>query len=151
AASGRVPQVAMILGPCAGGATYSPALMDFVVMSDDAYMFLTGPRVVKAVTGEDIDSRGLGGPEVHGSRSGVAHFVVADDAEAFAVTAELLSYLPSSSWTPAPHVEPEDPADVDLDALVPSDGRQPYDVRDAIRGIVDGGRFLEVQERWARN
>ena len=151
AASGRVPQVAMILGPCAGGATYSPALMDFTIMSDDAYMFLTGPRVVKAVTGEDIDSRGLGGPEVHGSRSGVAHFVVKDDAEAFAVTRDLLSYLPSSSSVAPPVVDAADPDDVDLDAIVPEDGRQPYDVRDAIRGIVDGGRFLEVQEQWAKN
>lgn len=151
AASGRVPQVALILGPCAGGATYSPALMDFVVMSDDAYMFLTGPRVVKAVTGEDVDSRGLGGPEVHGTRSGVAHFIVADDAEAFRVTTELLSYLPSSSSVPAPMVDAEDPLDVDLASLVPADGRQPYDVRDAIRGIVDGGGFLEVQAGWARN
>jgi len=151
AASGRVPQIAMILGPCAGGATYSPALMDFVIMSDESYMFLTGPRVVKAVTGEDVDSRGLGGPEIHGSRSGVAHFVVADDAEAFAVTTELLGYLPSSSSEPPPVVEPEEPAQVDLDTLVPADGRQPYDVRDAIRGIADGGRFLEVQENWAQN
>lgn len=150
-ASGRVPQIAMILGPCAGGATYSPALMDFVIMSDDAYMFLTGPRVVKAVTGEDIDSRGLGGPEVHGSRSGVAHFIVEDDAEAFRVTSELLSYLPPSASTPAPAIAAEDPDDVDLDTIVPEDGRQPYDVRDAIRGIVDGGRFLEVQANWAQN
>jgi len=151
AASGRVPQVALILGPCAGGAVYSPALMDFVVMSDDAYMFLTGPRVVKAVTGEDVDARGLGGPEVHGGRSGSAHFVVADDDEAFQVTADLLSYLPPSAWTPAPAVEVESAPDVDLAGIVPDDARAPYDVRDVICGIVDAGRFLEVQERWARN
>ena len=150
-ASGRVPQIAVILGPCAGGATYSPALMDFVVMSDDATMFLTGPRVVRAVTGEEIDGRGLGGPEVHGSRSGVAHFVVDDDAEAFAVTSRLLSFLPSSAAEPPPVVAPRDPDDVDLAGLVPADGRQPYDVRDVIRGIVDAGDFLEVQAHWARN
>lgn len=150
-ASGRVPQVAIILGPCAGGATYSPALMDFVVMSDDAYMFLTGPRVVKAVTGEDVDSRGLGGPEVHGSRSGVAHFVVADEDEAFDVATRLLSFLPSSASEAPPVVEAREPADVDLASLVPADGRQPYDVRDAIAGIVDAGDFLEVQADWARN
>ena len=151
AASGRVPQVALILGPCAGGAVYSPALMDFVVMRRDAYMFLTGPRVVKAVTHEDVDALTLGGPEVHAERSGCAHFVVDDDAAAFALTRELISYLPASSSSPPPAVEAEPPPPVDLAALLPSDDRQPYDVRDVIRGIADGGRFLEVQEDWARN
>ena len=150
-ASGRVPQIALILGPCAGGAVYSPALMDFTIMTDDAYMFLTGPRVVKAVTGEDVDARSLGGPEVHGERSGSASFVVDDDEAAFALTRELLSYLPSSSSSPLPEIAPEPPLDVDLRNIVPTDGREPYDVRDVIRGIVDGGKFLEVQERWARN
>jgi acetyl-CoA carboxylase carboxyltransferase component len=150
-ASGRVPQIAMILGPCAGGATYSPALMDFVVMTDGATMFLTGPRVVKAVTGEDVDARSLGGPEVHARRSGVAHFVAADDEAAMEVTRELLSYLPSSSNHPVPEIPARPPADVDLRAVVPVDGRQPYDVRDVIAGIVDGGRLLEVQRDWARN
>lgn len=151
AASGRVPQVALLLGPCAGGATYSPALMDFTIMSDEASMFLTGPRVVKAVTGEDVDTRSLGGPEVHGERSGSAHFLVADDEQAFAVTRELLGYLPSSASEPAPQMPTEPPASVDLREVVPADGRAPYDVRDLIRGVVDGGRFLEVQEHWARN
>ena len=151
AASGRVPQIALILGPCAGGAVYSPALMDFTIMTDEAYMFLTGPRVVKAVTGEDVDARTLGGPEVHGERSGVASFVVDDDEAAFDLTRELLSYLPSSASAPLPEVAPEPPLDVDLRDLVPQDGREPYDVRDVIRGVVDGGKFLEVQERWARN
>jgi acetyl-CoA carboxylase carboxyltransferase component len=151
AASGRVPQIALIMGPCAGGATYSPALMDFVVMTDEATMFLTGPRVVKAVTGEDVDARSLGGPEVHSTRSGVAHFVARDDAHAFEIAADLLSYLPSSSSSPLPEVEPRPPADVDLAALVPDDPRQPYDVRDVIAGLVDGGELLEVHADWARN
>jgi acetyl-CoA carboxylase carboxyltransferase component len=151
AASGRVPQISLLLGPCAGGATYSPALMDFTIMSDEASMFLTGPRVVKAVTGEDVDARSLGGPEVHGERSGSAHFVVDDDEQAFAVARELLGYLPSSAWSGPTEVPVEEPPAVDLRAVVPSDGRAPYDVRDLIRGVVDGGRFLEVQEHWARN
>lgn len=151
AASGRVPQIALLLGPCAGGATYSPALMDFTIMSDEASMFLTGPRVVKAVTGEDVDTRSLGGPEVHSERSGSAHFVVDDDAQAFAVCRELLGYLPSSADQAPPVTEPDEPASIDLRDVVPPDGRAPYDVRDLVRGIVDGGRFLEVQEHWARN
>jgi acetyl-CoA carboxylase carboxyltransferase component len=151
AASGRVPQIAMIMGPCAGGATYSPALMDFVVMTDAATMFLTGPRVVKAVTGEDVDARALGGPEVHGGRSGVAHFVAADDDAAIAIAHELLAYLPSSSSHTPPEVAPRPPRDVDLRSIVPTDGRQPYDVRDVIAGLVDGGDLLEVQAGWARN
>lgn len=150
-ASGRVPQIAMILGACAGGATYSPALMDFVIMSDEATMFLTGPRVVKAVTGEDVSARGLGGPEVHAGRSGSAHFVVADDEEAFAVTRRLLSFLPSSSSDAPPSVPARPPADVVLRDVVPEDGRHPYDVREVIAGIVDAGDFMEVQPDWARN
>ncbi|WP_052666332.1 acyl-CoA carboxylase subunit beta [Nitriliruptor alkaliphilus] len=151
AASGRVPQIALLLGPCAGGATYSPALMDFTIMSDEASMFLTGPRVVKAVTGEDVDARSLGGPEVHSERSGSAHFVVDDDEQAFAVARELLGYLPDSAWAAPTEAPVEEPPEVDLRAVVPADGRAPYDVRDLIRGIVDGGRFLEVQAHWAQN
>lgn len=151
AASGRVPQVALILGPCAGGAVYSPALMDFTVMTDEAYMFLTGPRVVKAVTGEDVDARSLGGPEVHAERSGCAHFVADDDDAAFRLTRDLLSYLPSSSSAPLPEVAPQAPLPVDLRDVVPLDGREPYDVRDVISGLVDAGDFLEVQAHFARN
>ncbi len=151
AASGRVPQVGLVLGPCAGGAVYSPALMDFVVMTEQAYMFLTGPRVVKAVTGEEVDSRGLGGPEVHAGRSGVAHFVAEDDAEAFAVTRRLLAHLPASCHERPPTRQPAPPGDVDLAEVVPADGRQPYDVREVVRGLVDDGALLEVHERWAPN
>src|SRR3712207_1739998 len=125
--------------------------MDFVVMRRDAYMFLTGPRVVKAVTYEDVDALTLGGPEVHAERSGCAHFVVDDDEAAFALTRELLDYLPSSSSHAPPEVTPEDPAPIDLEGVVPDDDRQPYDVCDVIRGVVDGGRFLQVQADWARN
>jgi acetyl-CoA carboxylase carboxyltransferase component len=150
-ASGRVPQIALILGPCAGGAVYSPALMDLVIMRRDAYMFLTGPRVVKAVTYEEVDALGLGGPDVHVARSGCAHFVVDDDAGAFELVRDLLSYLPASCDVRPPTATPAVPEDVDLAAVVPEDGRQPYDVRDVIHGIVDGGRFLEVQAAWARN
>ncbi len=151
AASGRVPQIAVLLGPCAGGASYSPALMDFVIMSDRSTMFLTGPRVVKAVTGEDVDARDLGGPEVHTQSSGVAHFHVRDEAAAFELTKRLLSYLPSSCDELPPVAEPREPAAVDLASLVPDDDRQPYDVRHVIAGIVDGGEFLEVQPGWGRN
>jgi propionyl-CoA carboxylase beta chain len=152
AASGRVPQIAVLLGPCAGGAVYSPALMDFVIMADHATMFLTGPRVVKAVTGEDVSGRDLGGPEVHGTHSGVAHFTVQTEQQAIELTQELLAYLPGSCDELPPVVAPEEPAEqVDLAALVPRDGSQPYDVRDVIAGLVDAGRFLEVQSGWARN
>ena len=150
-ASGRVPQIALVLGPCAGGAVYSPALMDFVIMRRDAYMFLTGPRVVKAVTHEDVDALTLGGPAVHTERSGCAHFVVEDDAAAFALVRDLLSYLPSSSHTATPSAPVVEPPAVDLATVVPADERQPYDVRRVIAGIVDGGRLLEVHAAWARN
>ncbi|MDQ3931457.1 MAG: acyl-CoA carboxylase subunit beta [Actinomycetota bacterium] len=150
-ASGRVPQVALVLGPCAGGAVYSPALMDFVVMRRDAYMFLTGPRVVKAVTYEDVDALALGGPVVHAERSGCAHFVAEDDQAAFALVRDLLSYLPSSCEDRPPSVPPADPPEIDLGSVVPADRRQPYDVREVVAGLVDAGRLLEVQEGWARS
>lgn len=150
-ASGRIPQVVLVLGPCAGGAVYSPALMDFVIMRRDAYMFLTGPRVVKAVTNEDVDALDLGGPEVHTRRSGCAHFVVDDDQAAFDLAGELLGYLPGSCDERPPAVTPADPPPVDLGEVVPANDRQPYDVREVIRGLVDDGRLLEVQAGWAPN
>lgn len=151
AASGRVPQIAVLLGPCAGGAVYSPALMDFIIMADHGTMFLTGPRVVKAVTGEEVSARDLGGPEIHGSTSGVAHFTVETEQDALALARDLLSYLPQSCDDLPPVVEAREPDEVDLASLVPADGSQPYDVREVIAGIVDGGEFLEVQADWARN
>ena len=151
AASGRVPQISVILGACAGGAVYSPALMDLTVMSDAGTMFLTGPRIVRAVTGEDIDARSLGGPEVHAARTGSAHLVASDDQSALALTRRLLSYLPSAAWIPAPRVATVDPVHDDPGTIVPKEARDPYDVRDVIAAIVDGGSLLELQEQWARN
>jgi len=151
AASGRVPQISVILGACAGGAVYSPALMDLTIMSDAGTMFLTGPRIVRAVTGEDVDARSLGGPEVHGARTGSAHLVAADDAAALDLVRDLLSYLPSAAWAPLPTVAPLAPEHDDPGAFVPREARDPYDVRDVIAGIVDAGSFLELQRAWARN
>ncbi|MEY3020733.1 MAG: hypothetical protein RLZZ272_1717 [Actinomycetota bacterium] len=151
AASGRVPQLALVLGPCAGGAVYSPALMDFTIMSDAATMFLTGPRVVQSVTGEEVDARSLGGPEVHSARTGSAHLVARDDDHAFDLARDLLALLPPSAWAPVPVLDAEAPPDVDLRALVPTDPRAAYDVRAVVRGLLDGGRFLELQASWARN
>jgi acetyl-CoA carboxylase carboxyltransferase component len=151
AASGRVPQISVILGACAGGAVYSPALMDLTIMSDEATMFLTGPRIVRAVTGEDVDGRSLGGPEVHHGRTGSAHLVAADDDEALALTRLALSYLPGAAWLPTPVVAPIEPEHDDPGAAVPREGRDPYDVRDVLAGIVDAGSLLELQSAWARN
>lgn len=151
AASGRVPQISVILGACAGGAVYSPALMDLTIMSDDGTMFLTGPRIVRTVTGEDVDARSLGGPGVHATRTGSAHLVAADDASALALTRRLLSYLPQAAWLPTPLVPAIGPAHDDPGSVVPSAARDPYDVRDVIAGIVDEGSLLELQEQWARN
>jgi propionyl-CoA carboxylase beta chain len=151
AASGRVPQISVVLGACAGGAVYSPALMDLTIMSDAGTMFLTGPRIVRAVTGEDVDARTLGGPEVHASRTGSAHLVAPDDASALELTRRVLSYLPSAAWSPTPAAAPKAPAHDDPGAVVPKQARDPYDVRDVIAGIVDADSLLELQVGWARN
>jgi propionyl-CoA carboxylase beta chain len=147
--SGRVPQLSVILGPCAGGAVYSPALTDIVIMQRDrAYMFLTGPKVVHAVTGEEVTAGQLGGAEVHSRQSGVAHLVAEDTAHALTLTTRVLSYLPDSCWE-LPPTAPVIAAEP-LPAL-PADYRQAYDVRRVVRGIVDGGSFLELQPAFARN
>jgi acetyl-CoA carboxylase carboxyltransferase component len=151
AASGRVPQISVILGACAGGAVYSPALMDLTVMSDAGTMFLTGPRIVRAVTGEDVDARALGGPEVHAARTGSAHLVAPDDASALALTRRLLSYLPSAAWLPTPRVASRPPSNDDPASVVPTEARDPYDVRDVIAAVVDADSLLELQAGWARN
>ena len=149
ALSGRVPQVSVVLGPCAGGAVYSPALTDLVVMERErSYMFVTGPRVVKAVTFEDVTAAELGGADVHGASSGVAHLVSDDAAGALAVTRRALSYLPSSCWDEPPVAPPADPEPM---GDVPADHRVPYDVRGVVRGVVDAGSFLELQEAFAPN
>ena len=149
ALSGRVPQVSVVLGPCAGGAVYSPALTDFIIMQrDKAHMFVTGPRVVKAVTFEDVTLDELGGAGVHAEASGVAHLVADDAQAALALTRRLLSYLPSSCWDALPTYPPADPDEV---PQVPTDHREPYDVRGVVRSVVDGGSFLEIHERFAPN
>ncbi len=152
ALSGRVPQISVVLGPCAGGAVYSPALTDIVIMERQrAHMFVTGPRVVKAVTFEDVTLSDLGGADVHSTASGVAH-LVADNAEgALDLTRRVLGYLPSSCWELPPPYAPGDPEVALGDDAVPSDHRTPYDVRTVIRGVVDSGSFLELHEQFASN
>lgn len=154
-ASGVVPQISVMLGPCAGGAAYSPALMDFIVMTaEQSMMFITGPDVVKSVTGEEIDHQGLGGAPIHCGASGVAHFLAEDEAASLMLTQHLLSYLPSNNVESPPYVETGDNplrTDEALNTLVPQAPNEPYDMRTAILSIVDRDTFLEVQAAWARN
>ena len=150
AMSGKVPQISVITGTSAGGGCYSPALTDFVVMTENASMFLTGPVVVREVTGEDVTARELGGPEVHG-RNGVCHFSVATDIDAIFLVRQLLTYLPANAWEAPPESLPADPAGPDPGGVVPLDGRRAYDVRDAIEGIVDAESVLESSPEWAPN
>ncbi|MFH9010781.1 acyl-CoA carboxylase subunit beta [Streptomyces sp. NPDC017943] len=154
-ASGVIPQISVMLGPCAGGAAYSPALTDFVFMvRDTSQMFITGPDVVKAVTGEEITQNGLGGADVHAETSGVCHFAYDDEETCIAEVRYLLSLLPQNNRTAPPPVPCADPADRRCEALtrlVPADGHQPYDMCTVIEEIVDDGEYLEVHERWARN
>lgn len=148
--SGRVPQISIVTGCSAGGGAYSPALTDFIVMTADATMFLTGPGVVREVTGEAVTQQELGGPRVHG-RNGVSHFVAADDQAAARLVRQLLGHLPQNSGEPPPRAEPRPPGAADPGAVVPAEARRVYDVRDVIRALVDGGELLEVSPRWARN
>ncbi|WP_372504046.1 acyl-CoA carboxylase subunit beta [Actinomadura rupiterrae] len=154
-ASGVIPQISVVLGPCAGGATYSPALTDFVFMvRETAQMYITGPDVVGAVTGESITHEELGGAEMHGTVSGVAAIVCDDEAECLAEVRYLLSMLPANNRELAPVAFTADPADRSCDALldlVPPNPKQSYDVRDVIREIVDDGEVFEVHARWATN
>ena len=154
-ASGVVPQISAVMGPCAGGAVYSPAITDFVVMVEGtSYMFLTGPDVIRTVMHEEVTAQDLGGAGVHAERSGVAHFTAADDRQALALVRELLSYLPSNNREDPPRVEPtDDPrrADPELDRIVPADPNRPYDILEVIRRVVDHGEFLQVHERYGRN
>ncbi len=152
--SGVIPQISVIMGPSAGGAVYSPALTDFVFMVDKtSYMFITGPQVIKAVTGEDVTAEKLGGAATHNDTSGVAHFRAADEQECFVKLRKLLSYLPSNNLNDPPAVdvqEPSLPTD-DLATIVPVDANKPYDVVDVIGRIVDGSEFFQVQEHFAKN
>jgi propionyl-CoA carboxylase beta chain len=154
-ASGVVPQISAILGPCAGGAVYSPAITDFILMvNKTSYMFVTGPDVIKTVTHEEVTKDQLGGATTHNEVSGVAHFMAHDDAECLAMVRELLSFLPSNNVEDPPRricTDPVDRADRELDTLVPAESNQPYDIKLAIRHIVDDGYFFEVHEHFARN
>ena len=154
-ASGVVPQIATIMGPCAGGAVYSPALMDFIIMvKKNSFMFITGPRVVKAAIGEVVDEQQLGGPEVHAAKSGQADFLAEDDKDAIQIIKKLLSYLPSNNMEDPPVIRVGDPPDRDapeLDDVVPEDPNAPYDMYKVINAVLDAGSFLEVKSMWARN
>src|ERR671916_2158302 len=154
-ASGVVPQISCIMGPCAGGAVYSPAITDFNVMvKNTSYMFITGPDVIRTVTHEDVSKEELGGAETHNSVSGVAHFAADSDEHALLIVRELLSFIPSNNMEDAPRVETSDPSErrvESLNTLVPEASNQPYDMRDAIHAVVDDGYFFEVQEHYAPN
>jgi propionyl-CoA carboxylase beta chain len=144
-----------VMGPCAGGAVYSPAITDFVMMVEEtSHMFITGPEVVKTVTGEEVSFEELGGAVTHASRSGVAHFTAPDERALIDDCRYLLSFLPPSNAEPAPWEPPSDPADredAELDELIPDDAAKPYDMHEVIRRVVDDAEFLEVQARWAEN
>ena len=154
-ASGVVPQISCILGPCAGGAVYSPAITDFNVMvKDTSYMFITGPDVIKTVTHEEVTKDELGGALTHNSKSGVAHFAADSDEHALRITRELISFIPANNLEDPPFAATEDPAtriDKELNTLVPENANMPYDIRDIIRRVVDDGYFFEVQELFAQN
>jgi len=154
-ASGVVPQLSVILGPCAGGAVYSPAITDFTIMVEGtSYMFVTGPNVVKAVTHEDVDAERLGGATTHTTISGVAHIAAVDEAEALATTRRILGYLPQNNLGEAPRRavgDAIDRRDEALDAIIPDDPSRPYDMKDILGRIVDDGDFLEIQPGWAQN
>lgn len=151
--SGAVPQVALICGPCAGGAAYSPALTDFIIQTRKAQMFITGPQVMKQVTGEEISAEELGGADAHMAHSGVIHFIAEDDHDAAAICRRLLSFLPSNNLEEAPRVASDNNVDPnpELARIVPVDPKQAYDVRQVIAGVVDEGDFLEVQAGYAMN
>ncbi|MGL4227678.1 MAG: acyl-CoA carboxylase subunit beta [Tannerellaceae bacterium] len=154
-ASGVIPQISGIFGPCAGGAVYSPALTDFNIMTrGTSYMFLTGPKVVKTVTGEDVDQESLGGASVHATRSGVAHFAVDNEDEGITLIQKLLSFLPQNNLEEAPLRECTDPIDRLEDALneiIPDNPNKPYDMYEVIGAIIDNGEFLEVHREYAQN
>jgi propionyl-CoA carboxylase beta chain len=154
-ASGVIPQISAILGPCAGGAVYSPAITDFTLMVEkSSYMFVTGPDVIKTVMHEDVTKEALGGAMTHNATSGVAHFITHDDPDALALIRELLSFMPQNNHEDAPRVECSDPADRTderLDSLVPTESDKPYDIKEIIHRVVDEGYFLEVHEHYARN
>jgi acetyl-CoA carboxylase carboxyltransferase component len=154
-ASGVVPQISVIMGPCAGGAVYSPAMTDFTVMvKNTSHMFITGPEVIKAVTREEVTFEELGGAMTHNSKSGVAHFAAEDEEDSLLLTRQMLSYMPQNNVEDPPFVptaDPPDRMDPELDVIVPDNPNKPYDIKEVIRRVVDDGEFLEVHEHWARN
>jgi propionyl-CoA carboxylase beta chain len=161
--SGVIPQISLIMGPCAGGAVYSPAITDFTVMVDQtSHMFITGPDVIKTVTGEDVEMEDLGGGRAHNTKSGVAHYLADDEADALSYVKELLSFLPSNNLSEPPVFAPAEPVagsiadgltdtDLELDTIVPDSPNQPYDIHEVITRVLDEGEFLEVQGLWAPN
>ncbi|WP_224401490.1 acyl-CoA carboxylase subunit beta [Pseudonocardia sp. ICBG1034] len=161
--SGVIPQISLIMGPCAGGAVYSPAITDFTVMVDEtSHMFITGPDVIKTVTGEDVDMEELGGGRAHNTKSGVAHYLAGDEADALDYVKQLLSFLPSNNLSEPPSFPATEPvegsiedgiidSDRELDTLIPDSANTPYDIREVINRVVDDEDFLEVQELWAPN
>jgi propionyl-CoA carboxylase beta chain len=154
-ASGVVPQISAIMGPCAGGAVYSPALTDFVFMVDrTSHMFVTGPDVIKTVTHEDVDKETLGGALTHNTKSGVAQFLAADDADCLRSIRELMRFLPQNNLDgvpPAPTNDSDSRQDLELDTLIPEESNKPYDIKDVIRRVVDDSHFFEIAEHFARN
>jgi len=154
-ASGVIPQISAVMGACAGGAVYSPAITDFIFMTrDTSYMFVTGPDVIRTVTHEEVSKHELGGAMTHNEKSGVAHFVARDDRDCLAMIRELMGFLPANNLEDPPRrasSDPVDRADASLDRLVPEDPMRPYDIKDAIHSIVDDGDFFEVHEHYAKN
>jgi len=153
--SGVVPQISAIMGPCAGGAVYSPAITDFIFMTrETSYMFVTGPDVIKTVTHEEVTKQELGGAMTHNATSGVAHFIASDDADCLAMIRELMSFLPSNNLDDPPRKQTSDPParrEESLNTLVPEDPQKPYDIKDVIHAVVDDGYFFEVHEHFAKN
>ena len=154
-ASGVVPQISAVMGPCAGGAVYSPAITDFILMVENtSYMFITGPEVIKTVTHEEVTKEELGGAHAHAAKSGVAHFTSPDDRACIAKVRELLSFLPLNNTEDPPVIACHDPVDrevPELDELVPAESNKPYDMKKVITAVVDEGYFFEVHEQWAKN
>jgi methylmalonyl-CoA carboxyltransferase large subunit len=151
--SGAVPQISLICGPCAGGAAYSPALTDFIIQTRQAQMFITGPSVIKSVTGENVTAEQLGGPEAHMTNSGVIHFIAEDDNHAVALCQKLLSFLPANNLEDPPQAEGDPNVDPnpELNDVIPSSAKKGYDVREIITRVVDFGDFMEVQSGYACN
>lgn len=153
-ASGVVPQISLIMGPCAGGAVYSPAITDFIIMTKSSFMFVTGPEVVKEVTKENVSFDDLGGAQIHNEKSGVAHFLAEDEQECFRILHTLLSFIPSNNLEIPPRMDTKDDPlreNDELNFFLPSSHTKPYDMESLIRKVIDNGDFLEVQKYWAKN